>query len=85
MPDFDEPHANGNGFDSSVCDQCEHHDTDGMVNTCGLCGCPTASGMPMSILGAPPESCPYLEEHAQADDDDGGLFKSARDVFSSDE
>lgn len=66
-PDFSEPHVRGNGFDPSVCQTCEHHETDGLMNTCGLCGCPTAAAAPMNLLGAPPESCPKLEEHAEAD------------------
>lgn len=65
MVDFDEPHDFGNGFDPEVCQNCEHHDTGGVVNTCGLCGCPTGRGMPMDVLGAPPESCPYTREHAR--------------------
>ena len=62
--DLSESHVIGNGFDPEVCKTCIHHDTDGMMNTCGLCGCPTRKGMPMSALGAPPESCPHLEDHA---------------------
>ena len=64
--DFDEPHTDrGHGFDSSVCEECEHHDTDGMVNQCGLCGCPTGAASPMALLGMPPESCPKLPEHEE--------------------
>lgn len=65
MVDFDEPHDFGNGFDPSVCQSCEHHDTSGLVNTCGLCGCPTGHGLPMDLLDAPPESCPYTVDHAR--------------------
>jgi hypothetical protein len=66
--DFDEPHEWGNGFDNSVCADCEHHEIDGVMNTCGLCGCPTSSAAPMNLTGAPPMSCPYLDEHAAADE-----------------
>lgn len=62
--DFDEPHAERNyGFDPSVCEGCEHHETDGMVNHCGLCGCPTNAASPMALLGMPPESCIRLAQH----------------------
>lgn len=63
MVDFSEPHKMNHGFDPDVCKDCEHHDTDGLANTCGLCGCPTAVAAPMNLLGAPPESCPKLDEH----------------------
>jgi hypothetical protein len=73
--DFDEPHDFDNGFDPSVCDGCEHHETDGKMNSCGLCGCPTSAAGPMNLLGAPPESCPYLPEHAEkSEEDDGGIL-----------
>lgn len=65
--DFDEPHEIGNGFDPSVCEDCEHHETEKSPSTCGLCGCPTSAASPMALSGSPPSSCPYLEEHA-----DGG-------------
>lgn len=62
--DFDEPHTErGFGFDPSVCDGCEHHDTERTINTCTLCGCPTPNGSPMQLLGMPPERCPRLPEH----------------------
>lgn len=62
--DFDEPHADrGYGFDTSVCAGCEHHDTDGLTDTCTLCGCPTGERSPMSLLGMPPVECPRLESH----------------------
>lgn len=60
-----ESHVFGNGFDSSVCEGCPHHETDGAVNTCGACGCPTNNMGPMSLLKAPPESCPRLDQHAE--------------------
>lgn len=63
--DFDEPHEWGNGFNPDVCKDCEHHVTDKGPNRCGLCGCPTIAVAPMSLAGAPPSSCPYLEEHAE--------------------
>lgn len=62
--EFDEPHAWGNGFDNEVCMECQHWVTDRGPNKCGLCGCPTHGMAPMSLTGAPPESCPYLDEHA---------------------
>lgn len=70
MVDFGEPHEWGNGFDSSVCEDCPHREKNALgLSVCGLCGCPTGSGMPMSVTGAPPESCPRLDEHAAASGD----------------
>lgn len=65
--DVSEGKAWGNGFNPSVCETCPHRDTSGKLDTCGLCGCPVGEGMPMDRAGAPPESCPYLEEHARDD------------------
>jgi len=32
---------------------------------CGLCGCPTAEGMPMDRFDSPPEDCVRLPAHKQ--------------------
>lgn len=61
----------GFGFDPAVCEGCRHHEKkskgiglfSGSYWACGLCGCPTAEGMPMDRLGMPPEDCPHLREH----------------------
>lgn len=71
-PDFTEPHLRGHGFDPDVCEGCPHHETDGMMNSCGKCGCPTNAAGPMNLLSAPPESCVRLPEHESDDDGDGG-------------
>lgn len=61
----------GFGFDPSVCESCPHHEERekgvGPVSktymACGLCGCPTAAGMPMDRFGMPPADCPRLDMH----------------------
>lgn len=61
----------GFGFDPDACEGCPHHEKrkkgksflSKSYMACGLCGCPTAPGMPMDRLGMPPEGCPRLDEH----------------------
>lgn len=67
--DFDEPHEEyGFGFDPDVCEGCPHHETDGRVAQCGLCGCATQSSLsPMVQTEMPPSRCPRLDQHENSD------------------
>lgn len=62
--DLSESHLKGHGFDPSVCDSCPHQEGE-KIPRCGLCGCPTTPTAPMNLMGAPPESCPKLDEHEE--------------------
>lgn len=74
MVDFSEEHKYGHGFDPEVCQSCPELDRSGMMDSCGLCGCPING--PMNLKDAPPESCVRLDDHYDPDSDesDGGLF-----------
>lgn len=85
MVDFSVDHLHGHGFDPSVCADCPKKE-GGVVNTCGLCGCPVGRGMPMDVRDAPPENCVRLEAHARRGRDGRGGStdgsSSLRDRFS---
>ena len=54
-----EDHLWGHGFDRDACAGCPHR-KGGTVPTCGLCGCPLFN---LDKTGAPPASCPKLDDH----------------------
>jgi hypothetical protein len=68
MPNFDEPHAHENGFVRSVCEGCPHEGRvlKGVMEGCTICGCPFIN-LKHFRGGSPPERCPRLAEHREAD------------------
>lgn len=59
--DTSESHEYGHGFDSDVCEGCEHR-KGGTPATCGICGCPLTN---LSVTSSPPSKCPKLDEHEE--------------------
>lgn len=53
------------GFDPDVCEGCPERG-GGVLKRCGLCGCPTISGMPMDRFGRPPKDCIRIEQHEES-------------------
>lgn len=75
MVDLGEDHEWGHGFDRRVCEGCPHKEEGGLMDKCGICGCPLGN---LDREEAPPTSCPRLDDHHDPDveEGDGGLFES---------